>query len=91
MMIPPEAIDGKADALKQLASRVTESARRFNLREGLRPEDDRLPSRLVKEAIEKDRQISEDEVTCLVRDYYKLKGWSEQGIPADEAIDDSKE
>jgi aldehyde:ferredoxin oxidoreductase len=68
-------------ALQRLASEVTDSTRRFNVREGLTPADDRLPPRLLKESIEESRSISAEELETMVREYYQLRGWTEQGVP----------
>lgn len=68
-------------ALQRLASGVTDSTRRFNVREGLTPADDRLPPRLLKESIEEGRSISAEELEAMVREYYQLRGWDEQGVP----------
>jgi aldehyde:ferredoxin oxidoreductase len=74
-------VDMKKTELQHLASRVTNNTRRFNIREGLTSADDRLPERLLKEDLEDGRRITADEVETLVRDYYRLRGWSEAGIP----------
>lgn len=70
----------KAD-LQRIASLVVDGARRFNLREGLTTADDRLPRRLLEEPLEDGRRITEEEMTLLVQDYYRLRGWNSQGIP----------
>jgi aldehyde:ferredoxin oxidoreductase len=67
--------------LRGLAQRVTNKTRRFNLREGLTADDDRLPYRLVKETLEDGQGITEAEMEELTQDYYRLKGWSEDGTP----------
>ncbi len=67
--------------LAELAARVTDNTRRFNIREGLTVEDDRLPRRFVKEKLADGRGITEDELLIMVRDYYRLRGWDENGIP----------
>ncbi len=67
--------------LSRIASEVVNNTRRFNLREGLTAKDDRLPRRLVKEALEDGKKIEEEEVEELVRGYYRLRGWSEDGVP----------
>ncbi|MEA1967447.1 MAG: aldehyde ferredoxin oxidoreductase family protein [Thermodesulfobacteriota bacterium] len=67
--------------LKALAARITDETRKFNIREGLTFKDDRLPARLYKEKLDNDKGISEQELNYLVKDYYKLRGWNEQGIP----------
>lgn len=66
-------------ALQALAARVTDSARRFNLREGLRSIDDWLPRRLLKEALPDGRRITAEDLRTLVDDYYRLRGWSANG------------
>jgi aldehyde:ferredoxin oxidoreductase len=67
--------------LAALASRVTDSTRRFNIREGLTREDDRLPKRFLKETLEDGRRVRPEEIDTLVADYYRLRGWDEQGVP----------
>ncbi|GBC62903.1 aldehyde:ferredoxin oxidoreductase [Desulfonema ishimotonii] len=69
------------EGLSQLAARVTDNTRRFNIREGLTVADDRLPKRFLKERIKGDRIVTEDEIQTLVQDYYHLRGWDAQGIP----------
>ncbi|WP_300457085.1 aldehyde ferredoxin oxidoreductase family protein [Desulfobacula sp.] len=70
--------------LKALASRITNDTRKFNLREGLTVEDDFLPKRLLNEKLENGKGISADELTQMVQEYYKLRGWNEKGIPQGE-------
>jgi len=65
--------------LQQLASRVTDRARQFNLREGLRQSDDWLPKRLLKETLPDGRQIASEDLRQLVDDYYRLRGWQADG------------
>ncbi len=68
--------------LRAIAARVADDTRRFNLREGLKPEDDRLPRRFHDEALpETGRSISRDEMDTLLREYYLARGWSEKGDP----------
>ena len=70
------------EALQAMASRITDDTRRFNLREGLTLADDRLPKRLLKEKIgDGQKGITEAELIYLVQDYYKLRGWDDQGVP----------
>ena len=74
-------INMSKDELKSLASRITDLTRKFNLREGLTAEDDFLPERLLTEKLENDNGITSGELTQLVQDYYRLRGWDESGIP----------
>jgi aldehyde:ferredoxin oxidoreductase len=74
-------IEMNQSELQRMAARVTDNTRRFNIREGLTSADDRLPERLVREGLEDGQRITADEVETLVRDYYRLRGWNEAGIP----------
>lgn len=65
--------------LRALASRVVDDTRRFNLREGLTQEDDNLPKRFYREPLESGNRITEEELLKLRSDYYRLRGWDEQG------------
>ncbi len=70
------------DGMRKIAARVSDDIRRFNLREGLVPEDDHLPKRFYKEALpETDRIISKETMNTLLKDYYKARGWDENGVP----------
>jgi aldehyde:ferredoxin oxidoreductase len=69
-------------AMRRIAARVTDSARRFNLREGLKPEDDRLPARFHREALpETGKRISEDQMALMLKEYYQARGWDANGEP----------
>ena len=67
--------------LESMASRVTDNTRRFNIQEGLTSADDRLPDRLVKESLEEGRSVNAGELDILVKDYYRMRGWNEAGVP----------
>ncbi len=70
------------EGLARIAANVTDAARIFNLREGLTKEDDRLPPAIYKNPLQPlGQSISEEELDTLVGDYYRLRGWDEQGRP----------
>lgn len=69
--------------LRKKAASICTLVRRFNLREGLQPGDDRLPARLHRELEKTGHRITTDELEYMLRDYYLLRGWDEQGIPGD--------
>ena len=73
--------------LQQMAARVTDSTRRFNLREGLTAADDRLPARFFREKLPDGQSISERELQSLVQDYYRLRGWNSDGVPLSQVAD----
>jgi len=70
--------------LQALAGRITDAARRFNLREGMSSEQDRLPERLFKENLEDGRSLSRTDQERLLQDYYRLRGWGSDGMMNDE-------
>ncbi|MGD2126766.1 MAG: aldehyde ferredoxin oxidoreductase family protein [Desulfobacteraceae bacterium] len=67
--------------MRSIAANVTNQTRWFNIREGLKPEDDRLPKRFYRDALESGKVISEDEMKTLLDEYYRSRGWNEAGIP----------
>jgi aldehyde:ferredoxin oxidoreductase len=69
--------------IRSIAANITNGTRRFNIQEGLKMEDDRLPRRFHKEALESGKIITEDEMEVLLKEYYRSRGWSEDGLPPD--------
>jgi aldehyde:ferredoxin oxidoreductase len=67
--------------LRRMASTIADMTRRFNVREGLQLEQDRLPKRLHREALPSGQSLTEEEMELMLRDYYRLRGWGENGIP----------
>lgn len=74
-------IEANTTRLRAISANISNMVRTFNIQEGLRREDDRLPTRLHKEALKSGHQISEAEIEKMVGDYYRLRGWDEQGKP----------
>ena len=72
-----------ADDMRSIATAVTDNTRRFNIREGLTMEDDRLPKRFHKEALESGQVITQDDMKTLMKEYYQARDWDEKGIPPD--------
>jgi aldehyde:ferredoxin oxidoreductase len=73
----------KADkaALRKSASELSLMTRCFNLREGLKPEDDHLPRRFYKEMLKTGHVANETDLAAMLKDYFALRGWDEDGIP----------
>ncbi len=70
------------EELRGVAGGITDDTRRFNLREGLTPEEDLLPKRFYAEALpETGKVITEDQMKRLMKDYYRVRGWDDQGVP----------
>ncbi len=76
-------IEADKATLKAISANISNTVRKFNIQEGLRREDDRLPSRLYKEALKSGHRISEAELESMLSDYYRHRGWDEKGRPAD--------
>ncbi|TFG90024.1 MAG: hypothetical protein E4H15_08335 [Syntrophobacterales bacterium] len=66
----------------QSFSYIIDNTRRFNLREGLTPEEDGIPKRFFREPLpETQKIITEDQMKQLMDDYYRARGWNEKGEP----------
>ncbi len=63
--------------LQEIALNITNKAREFNLREGMKAEDDTLPKRFFEEKLEDSGKVfPKSDFDRLLADYYKLRGWS---------------
>jgi aldehyde:ferredoxin oxidoreductase len=76
-------IPASREDLRRKASTIASMTRKFNLREGLKPEHDRLPKRFHREALPTGQAITGEEMETMLHDYYRARGWNETGIPAE--------
>ncbi|UCF92538.1 MAG: aldehyde ferredoxin oxidoreductase family protein [Desulfobacterales bacterium] len=75
-------VDLDTAGLRSIATDVINGTRRFNLREGLTPQEDRLPPRFCTEALpETGKVVTEQQMEVLLREYYQARGWDAQGRP----------
>lgn len=74
-------LDASKEALRARAAYVSSMTRKFNLREGLTREDDKLPARIHREALPTGQSLSAEEMDTMLQDYYRLRGWDEKGVP----------
>jgi len=74
-------LDSQKDALQSKAANISTLIRRFNLREGLKPEDDRLPNTFYKKFQRTDHILRREELEAMLKEYYLLRGWDENGEP----------
>ena len=78
-------LDLEKPDMRSIAGAITDNTRRFNVREGLTPEEDKLPKRFCNEVLpETGKIISEEQMDALLKDYYSARGWDEQGRPPNE-------
>ena len=79
------------DFFSRLGERIWNQTRLFNLREGITADMDKLPKRFVKEALSsgphKGQRIGNADMKYMLGDYYRLRGWDEQGRPTEETIE----
>jgi aldehyde:ferredoxin oxidoreductase len=68
-------------SLKSIAASISNIIRQFNLREGMTQEDDWLPKKLFEKMSKTGQEIKFEELACMRREYYQLRGWNEDGIP----------
>lgn len=69
-------------SLRQIAARVQDATRWFNLREGITRADDMLPPRFFREAINEGEDIvSLKDLEQMLDEYYTLRGWNNEGVP----------
>ncbi len=64
--------------LQALSQRIADAIRRYNLREGMSPDDDTLPPRLLRETLPPGNdRLSAEELRRMVDEYKALRGWTE--------------
>ena len=72
------------ERMRSIAGAITNNTRRFNMREGLSPEEDHLPERFYTEALpETGKVITREQMKQLLTDYYGVRGWDKNGRPSD--------
>lgn len=69
------------DFLRKVATTISNEVRWFNIREGLTKIDDRLPSRFLRSPLKSGHIITEQDLSTMLADYYRLRGWDEEGRP----------
>ncbi|MBR9982290.1 MAG: aldehyde ferredoxin oxidoreductase family protein [Desulfatitalea sp.] len=81
----------EADFFNALGERIWNQVRLFNWREGFRAADDRLPRRFVEEPLpsgpHKGQRISKADMARMRADYYRARGWDEEGRPTAQTLE----
>ena len=79
-----------AQSLKEIGGRISNLARRYNLRNGRKYTDDTLPERFFNEeslsGFMRGKKIDREFFKSLVNKYYELRGWNEKGEPKEESV-----
>ncbi|MCU0845488.1 MAG: aldehyde ferredoxin oxidoreductase family protein [Spirochaetes bacterium] len=69
------------DSLRRRAAAVSDLVRRFNIREGLRAEDDTLPRWILKNPLPGGERITGEELLFMRAEYYRFRNWDAEGRP----------
>lgn len=71
--------------LETVGERICSLERCFNVREGIRRHDDRLPYKVMHEAIpdgpSRGMVCPPEELHSMLDEYYRLRGWDADGVP----------
>jgi aldehyde:ferredoxin oxidoreductase len=69
-----------------IGERIWNMIRLFNVREGFSRKEDQLPERVFRDplisGIARGRTINRQDFEKMLNDYYEIRGWKENGIPA---------
>jgi len=83
-------IDFDEAKLMLAGERAENLTRLFNVREGFLRKDDNLPKRMMEEPMPegpaKGQLITREELDKMLDEYYKLRGWSMDGVPTEEKL-----
>jgi len=73
----------------RIGERIWNLEKMFNLEAGFTKADDTLPPRLLKEALpEGPAKGKVNELPVMLEEYYKGRGWDEDGVPTDEKLEE---
>ena len=79
--------DWSTEQLLEAGERIWNLERSFNLEAGVGPEQDKLPKRLLEEPIPDGPSKGHvHHLAELLPQYYKERGWSEEGVPAESKL-----
>ena len=83
-------INMTADDLLIAGERINNIKKAFNIREGWQRSDDWLPPRLFSEPISEGEGegtvISQEALKLMIDDYYKARGWTDEGLIPDDKM-----
>lgn len=78
-------------SLLETGTRITHLARKYNLRNGRNHTHDTLPARFFDEeslaGFMRGQKLSREYFQTFIDDYYKTRGWNEQGEPTTETLE----
>ncbi|MBS7642454.1 aldehyde ferredoxin oxidoreductase family protein [Candidatus Bathyarchaeota archaeon] len=82
-------IEKRLPELQKCGERISNIQRIFNIIAGVTSGDDTLPDRFLSEPVVEGGAKGEIvELKPMLKEYYKVRGWDERGIPTREKLDD---
>lgn len=79
-----------AQTLLDTGERIWTLTRLFNLANGVDPSQDILPRRFIQEPLPdgpgKGHRFSQQDMHCMLQQYYALRGWTAEGIPSESTL-----
>ncbi|KAB3540990.1 aldehyde ferredoxin oxidoreductase family protein [Alkaliphilus pronyensis] len=79
--------DLTGDTFIEAGERIWNIEKVFNLEAGIKPEEDTLPTRVLKEAIaDGPSKGSSAKLNEILPEYYEVRGWDNRGIPSEEKL-----
>ncbi len=79
--------DYTADDVMEIGERIYTLEKLFNIQAGITPDEDTLPTRLLEDPIpDGPSKGSVHELGQLLPEYYKLRGWDDQGVPTTDTL-----
>ncbi|MEM3399080.1 MAG: aldehyde ferredoxin oxidoreductase family protein [Nitrososphaerota archaeon] len=90
LLRPALGRDYTVEELKIIGERIWNISRVFNLREGFKKEDDTLPPKMFNEPLKggktDGKTVDLHKFKESLSEYYKLRGWDEEGRPIGETL-----
>lgn len=80
ILLGTTGLDLSREELRQIGAGIADATRWFNIREGVKREDDTLPQRLFDQPLD-EKAIREQDLERMVTEYYRFRGWDSEGIP----------
>lgn len=78
------------EEVERIGERIYNLERAFNVREGVSRKEDKLPHRVMEEPVpdgpHRGMRCSREELDQMLDEYYRLRGWTDQGIPTEEKL-----
>ncbi|UMZ74559.1 aldehyde ferredoxin oxidoreductase family protein [Natranaerofaba carboxydovora] len=82
-----------SERLKEIGERIWNTTRMFNVMQGIDYKKEKLPKRFYEQIPDgpvKGNKFTEEDEEKMLQEYYRLRGWNEQGHPTEEKLKELK-